>query len=96
MIVGGITEELLYRGYAVERIATLRGSYWLGDLISVLVYGLAHVPMWGWGPALTTILSGGILTLFFVWRGDLVANIIAHVVTDLAGIVLASLSLPGR
>ena len=27
--IGGVAEEILYRGYAVERIATLTGSLWL-------------------------------------------------------------------
>ncbi len=48
----------------------------------------AHVPMWGWGPALTTVVSGAVATVFYIWRRDLVAIMIAHVVTDLAGIVI--------
>jgi membrane protease YdiL (CAAX protease family) len=91
VLVGSIAEEVLYRGYAVERLAEITGSYWVAGAISVLVFGLAHVPMWGWGPALTTLVSGAILTLFFIWRRDLAANIIAHFITDLAGIVIVPL-----
>ena len=91
VVIGGTVEEILYRGYAVERLASLTGSYWLGGLISVLVFGLAHVPLWGWGPAATTVLSGGVLTLCYVWTKDLNANIIAHVATDFVGIVLMPL-----
>ncbi len=96
VVVGGAAEEVLYRGYAVERLAALTGSLWLGGLVVLLFYGLAHVPMWGWGPALTTLASGGILTLFYVWRHDLPANIIAHVVTDFVGIVLGPLYARAR
>src|SRR5262249_38747093 len=88
VVIGGTVEEILYRGYAVERLASLTGSYWFGGLVPVLAFGLAHVPLWGWGPAMTTVLSGGVLTLFYVWTKDLNANIIAHVATDFVGIVL--------
>jgi len=89
--IGGAAEEILYRGYAVDRIAALSGSLWLGGSISVVVFALAHEPMWGWGPAAATLVSGGIFTAFFLWQRDLGANIIAHVVTDLAGIALRPL-----
>ena len=88
VVIGGTGEELLYRGYAVERLATVTGSFWVGGLLSVLAFGLAHVPMWGWSAALTTVVSGMIVTAFYVWRQDLLANIIAHVTADFVGIVL--------
>jgi membrane protease YdiL (CAAX protease family) len=88
VIFGGIAEELLYRGYAIERIAALTGSYWLAGAISVVIFGLAHVPVWGWGPALTTVASGAVATAFYIWQRNLVAIIVAHVITDLAGIVV--------
>jgi len=87
VVVGGVIEETLYRGYAVPRLFSLTGSLWLAGLISVIAFGLAHAPMWGWGPALTTFAAGAVATLFYVWRQDLAANIFAHIVTDLAGIV---------
>jgi membrane protease YdiL (CAAX protease family) len=91
VVLGATAEEILYRGYAVERIATLTGSYWIAGVGSVLIFGVAHVPMWGWGPALSTIVSGGVLTAFFIWRRDLTANVIAHVLTDFVGIVVVPL-----
>lgn len=88
VVVGSIFEEVLYRGYAVERLATLTGNYWLTGAIVVIIFGLAHVPMWGWGPALTTFISGAVATAFYIWRRDLIALMIAHGVTDFAGIVV--------
>ncbi|WP_197707055.1 CPBP family glutamic-type intramembrane protease [Calothrix sp. NIES-3974] len=61
-----LREEGLYRGYATERLASLTGNYWIGSAIALLAFGLAHVPMWGWIPGLTTILSGGLLTLLYL------------------------------
>ncbi|MGH8593327.1 MAG: lysostaphin resistance A-like protein [Gammaproteobacteria bacterium] len=88
VVIGAVAEEILYRGYAVERIATLTGSLWLAGVIPVVVFAVAHVPMWGWGPALATLVSGAILTVFYLWQRDLAACIVAHVVTDFAGIVV--------
>jgi membrane protease YdiL (CAAX protease family) len=87
VVVGGVAEEILYRGYAIERIATLTGSLWLAGTIPVVVFAAAHVPMWGLGPALSTLVSGAIFTVFYLWQRDLAACIVAHVVTDFAGIV---------
>jgi membrane protease YdiL (CAAX protease family) len=91
VVIGGVAEEILYRGYAVERIATLTGSLWLAGAIPVVVFAVAHVPMWGWGPALATLVSGAILTVFYLWQRDLAACIVAHVVADFAGIVVGPL-----
>jgi membrane protease YdiL (CAAX protease family) len=88
VMFGGIAEEFLYRGYAIERIAALTGSYWIAGTVSVLIFGLAHAPTWGWGPALATVVSGAVATLFYIWQRDLLAIMIAHVITDLSGIVI--------
>ena len=87
VLVGGAAEEILYRGYAIERLAAVTGSLWLGATLSVLVFALAHLPLWGRGPALTTLFSGAVFALVYLWRRDLTANIVAHVLTDLQGIV---------
>ncbi len=76
---GGVVEETLYRGYAVERLGAITGSRWVGGAIAALVFGLAHVSSWGWGFALAADLPFGIvMTLFYLWRRDLVANILVH------------------
>lgn len=75
----GIVEETLYRGYAVERLASMTGRRWLGATIAAMASALAHVPAWGLGFALAADLPFGIvMTLFYLWRRDLAANAIAH------------------
>src|SRR6185436_1521087 len=88
VVIGGFAEEVLYRGYAIERLSELSGSPWIGGLVPLAIFTVAHVPGWGWGPALTTFVSGGVITLFYLWKRDLPATIIAHIVTDLVGIVV--------
>ena len=76
---GGIVEETLYRGYAVERLATITGHRWLGATIATLAFGAAHIPAWGLGFALVADLPAGIiLVLFYLWRRDLIANMLGH------------------
>jgi membrane protease YdiL (CAAX protease family) len=78
-ITSGTVEEILYRGYAVERLASLMGNYLLAGLTVVIAFGLAHIPFWGIGPALGADLPFGlVMTMFYLWRRDLVANCIAH------------------
>jgi membrane protease YdiL (CAAX protease family) len=78
-ITGGIIEETLYRGYAIERMAALTNRRWLAGVISATVFGVAHIPYWGVGFAVAADLPFGILmTAFYLWRRDLVANMLAH------------------
>jgi uncharacterized protein len=89
IVIVAPAEELLYRGYVIARLSDLAGSFPLASIVSVVAFGLAHVPLWGWAPAATTIVSGGIVTVVYLWRQDILALILAHIATDLYGIVLA-------
>lgn len=42
-------------------------------------------PPWNRGNVLQPLVLGGILTGFYLWRRDLVANILAHTLVDLVG-----------
>ena len=75
----GAVEEFLYRGYAIERLGALTGSRGAGAGLAALGFALAHVPAWGMGFALIADLPFGILmTVFYLWRRDLWANMLAH------------------
>jgi len=91
-VTSGGVEELLYRGYAIERLAALCGRRWVGAAAATVAFALAHVPYWGVRFALAADLPFGIvMTIFYVWRRDLVANAIAHG----AALVVSLLSLRG-
>ena len=96
IVLGGAAEEILYRGYAVERIGTLTGNLWLAGVISVIVFAAAHIPMWGRRSALATLISGAVLTGFYLWQRDLTACIFAHIVTDFMGILISPPVSPRR
>lgn len=90
-LTGGVAEEVLYRGYAVERLETITRSCWAGAVLAAVAFGLAHIPSWGAGPALGADLPFGIaMTLFYLWRRDLLANCLAHCVALLVGLLSIS------
>jgi membrane protease YdiL (CAAX protease family) len=89
IVIIATAEELIYRAYALASLSAITGSFGIAGAISLLAFAAAHVPLWGWGPALTTLVSGAVVTLIYFWRRDIVALIIAHIATDLYGIVIA-------
>lgn len=86
-LTAGVVEELLYRGYAIERLSLLLGRRWLGALLALVAFALAHAPFWGAGWVVATFLVGGVLTLLYLWKRDLVANMMAHALTGVVQLV---------
>jgi membrane protease YdiL (CAAX protease family) len=86
----GVVEEFLYRGYAIERLTALTERRGLSAAVAVVAFAVAHVPAWGLGFAVVADLPAGVLAAsFYLWRRDLVANMLAHS----AGLVFAMLTL---
>jgi membrane protease YdiL (CAAX protease family) len=81
-------EEILYRGYALPALTDVTGSLWLAAIVSIIAFALAHVPVWGWGPSSILIIPAAMMTAFYIWLEDLTPLILAHVLTDLAGLTL--------
>ncbi len=86
----GIAEEIFYRGYAIERIQALTGSRWLAALIPLIAFAAFHYPQGLPGIAIAFLL-GAILTGFYLWKRNLVANIFAHFLVDFVPNVLLPL-----
>ena len=86
----GVVEELCYRGYAIERLHALGLGRWMAAAIPLAIFGIGH---WTGGAAniLIALVLGGILALFFIWRRDLVANMIGHWFVDFISNVLPRL-----
>jgi membrane protease YdiL (CAAX protease family) len=89
IIIVAAGEEWLYRGYAIERLETVIGNAWIAGGISLALFALAHLPLWGVGVALTTLVSGSIFTVLYIRYRDVSFLILAHVLTDLYGLVIA-------
>lgn len=87
VVAGG--EEWLYRGFAIPVLEDLTGNTWLAAAISLLAFGLVHMPLWGIGASLSTLVAGAVFTAFFLWRRDVTSLIAAHIAVDLYGLVVA-------
>ena len=86
----GFVEELFYRGYAIERLQSLGWPRAAAALVPLVIFAGMH---YTGGPVnvLMAFTLGAILTLFYLWRQDLVANIIAHFLVDFIGNVVPRL-----
>ncbi len=84
----GIVEEILYRGYAIERLTLLTKRRGLAALIALAAFALAHVPFWGWAGIAVPLLGGAFFTLLYLWRRDLITCIVAHSTIDLIGVAI--------
>jgi membrane protease YdiL (CAAX protease family) len=86
----GVVEELFYRGYTIERLRLIGlGRFW-SVTIPLVIFSLGH---WSGGAAniLIAFTAGLILTGFYLWRRDLVANMIGHGLVDFVANVLPAL-----
>jgi membrane protease YdiL (CAAX protease family) len=86
----GIVEELFYRGYAIERLQTIGLNKYWAAAIPLLIFSLGH---WkgGWANIIIALALGAILSIFYLWRRDLVANMIGHFTVDFIGVVMPRL-----
>lgn len=87
-LTAAFTEEVLYRGYPIERLAELTGSVWIGAAITFLVFTAVHLPFWGLGGTLQIGVNALLLTLLYVWRRNLWACVFAHAVNDIYAFVI--------
>jgi len=86
----GVGEELFYRGYAIERLQALGLSRFWAAAIPVLIFSVGHWTT-GWQNVVTAFIIGSILAAFYLWRRDLLANMFAHFLVDLIGVVVPRL-----
>jgi uncharacterized protein len=80
-----VTEEILFRGYLIEKVRQLSRSTALAVIVSVAAFTYAHLR--GWGPVQLIAVAGAgtVLALLYVWRRDLPSNMLAHFLSDAAG-----------
>jgi uncharacterized protein len=77
-----ICEEIMFRGYFIERAEELTGSMWTAAILSCVLFGLAHASGWGFGAVFVNAAVGTAYATLYVWRRNLPACIVVHFVTD--------------
>lgn len=90
VVTASITEEVLWRGYVVERLGA-----WLGPavaaVIGLAVFVVPHVDYFGWTWLLTNLPGTLLLYGLLLWRRNLWACIVCHVVQNAPIVVLTLL-----
>lgn len=81
-----VTEEVLYRAYAVGIGQFVLGSLWVACAVSVAAFTLAHF-RWGVAHLVPVFVSAVVFTLLFVLTRNLWLCILAHAIVDGVGIL---------
>ncbi len=88
VVTAGVFEETLFRGYAIERLTMLWGSKWAPGAVTLTLFTLGHIPAVGIGGLLPVFIVSIFVTLLYLWRRDLILNMIAHVTIDAVGLLI--------
>ena len=89
-IVGGGFAEELWRAFVLTRFDALFGRKGVvfALIADSLVFGLGHLYQ-GPASALTTVFTGALLALIFLWKRRVIDAMVVHALFDLAGIAVA-------
>jgi membrane protease YdiL (CAAX protease family) len=83
-----VCDELLFRGYPIERLEELSGSRVAAAVVSWAAFTYAHLGSWGAAQLIVAGYGGLLLTGLYLWRRNLPANMLAHWIADGAGFLL--------
>jgi len=84
-----VVEEILFRGYLIEKVRHLTGSSTLAIAVSVAAFTYAHLAGWGLVHLIPVFGGGVIFAVLYIWKRDLGSNMIAHFITDAAGFLMS-------
>ena len=87
----GVIEEIFYRGLAIEQLTILTGYRWLSAFLATVLFVVIHALHFDWIQLIPIGAVAIVLTGLYLWRRDLWANIIAHIVVDGTGLVALAL-----
>lgn len=92
LLLAGVAEELLYRGYAFERLRVFLGSgqaaLWISVLVSAALFALAHYRDQGVPGVAQSAITGLAFAGMFARRGQIWSPIIAHITFNLTSVAL--------
>ncbi|MGA9852803.1 MAG: CPBP family intramembrane glutamic endopeptidase [Gammaproteobacteria bacterium] len=82
VVRAAVSEEILFRGYAIGRLEGLTGSRAVAAVVSCAVFTYDHVGYWGWHRVFIAGFAGILLTLLYLWRRNLWVYMLAHFIVD--------------
>ena len=84
-----VTEEILFRGYMIERLGAVTGSRIVAACVSLAAFTLAHLGAWDLTYLIVVAPIGVVLTVQYLWHRDLLANMCTHFFTDAFSLIAA-------
>ncbi len=78
IITAAVTEEIIHRGYLLERIAKLTGALWVGTIVSFIIFIVPHIAYFGWVWLPTHGIGAVLIYVFYLWRRNLPATMLLH------------------
>jgi membrane protease YdiL (CAAX protease family) len=89
VLTAGICEEILFRGYALERLQLFTKNIWIAGLVGTILFTLAHSPRYGFKPDLIGVFAiSAILSIVYIWRRNIAGCIVLHWLIDGFGLLL--------
>ena len=88
VVVVAVSEELIFRGYLINRLRTATGNTAAAVALSSVIFALGHGYEGSLG-VITVGVMGLIFSLIYLWRQSLVVPIVLHFLQDFVAIVLA-------
>ncbi len=90
-----VCEEILFRGYPLQRLTEWTGSVWPAGLITWALFTYAHLAGWGAAHLIMAGFAGAMLTALYMWRRNIWINILAHWLVDAVSfLVIPLLAVP--
>ncbi len=87
VVTAAVTEEVLYRGYAIGVGQHILGNIWIASIVSIVAFTLAHIH-WGLSHLLTVFWAALVFSCLFIYTQSLWACIFAHICIDVVGFIL--------
>jgi membrane protease YdiL (CAAX protease family) len=90
VLTAGITEEIIFRGYLIERLDELTGRPFIAVGVSVLAFTLPHILNLNNTHVVGVVLPLGlILSWLYLSKRNIIFNMIVHIVIDLPLVFIA-------
>jgi membrane protease YdiL (CAAX protease family) len=79
---GGVVEEILYRGLAIEQLTVLTGRRWFAAVIATLFFIAIHMSRFDLVQLIPIATASTGFAVLYLWRRNLWINIVAHFLID--------------
>ena len=61
VVNAAVVEEILYRGFLIEKVRQVTGNTHLAFVVSAVAFTYAHLSGWGWVQLIPVFMAGMIL-----------------------------------